>query len=375
MESIKILHCSDFHLGSELTYLGTGAGSRREELLIAFERIVAMCREKEVRLLLIAGDLFDGNSISAQAVAAVQKALSSIPETIVGISAGNHDCTGAGSPYNKDGWSENVHIFSGEIKTVCFDDLGLRLCGGGFSSPYQKEPLLQGFSAPDDELINIAVLHGELSSAATDSFYNPITPYMLSASNLDYAALGHVHTATDILKAGKTRYGYCGCPEGRGFDEDGEKGVFIGEVGKNHCDLEFVPTAARLHIVTEVDISSTENAGEIAKTVLDAIDGYADFRKNLYKIILIGETASSPDIPAIKARLEQEGIYFIKISDKTRAKLDITSLAEENSLRGLFTAKLIASGENGDNSIYAEALRLGLKAFDGDIAGGIQDEI
>ena len=58
---MKIIHCADLHLDSKMeSNLDREAASmRRDELLDTFERMVTYAAENEVRVILIAGDLFD----------------------------------------------------------------------------------------------------------------------------------------------------------------------------------------------------------------------------------------------------------------------------------------------------------------------------
>lgn len=58
---MKIIHCADLHLDSKMesNLDREAAGMRRDELLDTFERMVAYAAEQNVRVILIAGDLFD----------------------------------------------------------------------------------------------------------------------------------------------------------------------------------------------------------------------------------------------------------------------------------------------------------------------------
>ena len=68
MNSVKILHTADIHIGARDAFLGVNAESRRFETLLTFEKIVDLAREKGVQILAIAGDLFDQNGIEAEFV-------------------------------------------------------------------------------------------------------------------------------------------------------------------------------------------------------------------------------------------------------------------------------------------------------------------
>ena len=68
-----------------------------------------------------------------------------------------------------------------------------------------------------------------------------IAPEDIEKSGLTYLALGHVHQYSGPRREGGTVYAYPGTPDGRGFDELGEKGVILGRVsdgGEVDLDLE-----------------------------------------------------------------------------------------------------------------------------------------
>ena len=54
----------------------------------------------------------------------------------------------------------------------------------------------------DDNMINILIYHGDLVSENQTSKYNPITVREIENSNFDYIALGHIHSATTLQRAG-----------------------------------------------------------------------------------------------------------------------------------------------------------------------------
>ena len=112
--------------------------------------------------------------------------------------------------------------------------------GAAFSGPEQPESLLAGFTAPADGKCHIGLLHGELDGA--EARYGPIRREEAAASGLCYLALGHVHKRTAPLTLGRTVCAWPGCPEGRGFDELGEKGFYEGTISDGgEVSLTFVP--------------------------------------------------------------------------------------------------------------------------------------
>ena len=55
MNSVKILHCADIHIGAAESSIGALSESRRAETLITFEKIINLAKENSVDVLLIAG--------------------------------------------------------------------------------------------------------------------------------------------------------------------------------------------------------------------------------------------------------------------------------------------------------------------------------
>ena len=107
---IKILHCSDFHLGAELSFLKNKAKSRRAEVLNTLSRITDICSSQKIELLIISGDLFDSNHVDSATLTSVKELFAGIPDTLVAVACGNHDYFAVDSPYSDDDWSSNVVI-------------------------------------------------------------------------------------------------------------------------------------------------------------------------------------------------------------------------------------------------------------------------
>jgi DNA repair exonuclease SbcCD nuclease subunit len=374
MNAIRVIHCADVHIGAELSSLGSHAGQRREEVFGTFENIVSRCREEKIQLLLISGDLFESSGIDKNYVDSVKQTLKKIPDTIVAISPGNHDYISVDSPYLENGWPENVHIFKSGLEYMEFRDLGLRLWGAAFTGSYCDESMLKPVKIPDDNFINICIMHGDLVTENQTSRYNPITARQIGTSGMDYIALGHIHKRTEILSAGSTYYAYCGCPEGQGFDELDAKGIYQGTVGKGHCALEFCPVCKRMNLEISVDIGGVSSCSEIPGKILSALKQQygASYPDHLYHVILDGsiDPALRLDCAAITARMESQ-TYFMKISDHTRPAVNLDALAEELSLKGIFTRRMkekIAHASGSDREKYERAWQLGIKAFDGEVA-------
>ena len=373
VKEIRILHCADMHLGAELSTFGRKAVTRRAEVKRTFLNILKLCQDEKIQLLLIAGDLFDNVHVQKTMLEEIKNGLAGLEDTTIAIAPGNHDPITEDSPYLlKDFWPDNVIIFKGALEKIELEKLGVRLWGGAFTGTYQTDSMLKNFTIPDDELINICVIHGELVAPHQKSNYNPITEMQLKNSKVDYVALGHIHEQTEVLKAGNTYYAYSGCPEGRGFDELDEKGVYIGTVSKGLCRLKYRRLCQRMNVELHVDISDAKNSKMAADIILDKMKSRYEenYSENLYKVILEGMIADnvSIDIDDIKAILYE--IFFVKIKDHTTVKIDFDAVPEETTLRNIFIRKMmerINDAGPDEKEKLNKALRLGLKAFFGEV--------
>lgn len=361
MNSVKILHTADIHIGARDAFLGAAAEGRRFETLLTFEKIVDLAKEKGADILAIAGDLFDSNNVESEFISGVLNKISSIPEIKVVFAAGNHDPLNSESPFLNNSLPQNLYILPTTDSVLTFEDIKTKVYGKSFEGVYLKGE--EEFSIkPDSDYINIMVQHGELR-ADLGSDYNSITPKFVKKSGMDYIALGHVHAHTPIGKIDNTHFAYCGCPEGQGFDELSQKGVYFGEVQKSKCDLQFIPVSKRQHIVRQVDITSCEDiAGAVLADLKANFENYAD---NLYKIELVGSIPSDTtlNLAEITTRLSAQ-LYFVKVKDKTDLAVDLNLLANEPTLKGVFVKNMLSLLEQSDDKeTVKQALNIGLRAF------------
>ena len=96
---VRILHAADFHLDSAFTGLNEQqARQRRQESRDLTRRMVEYANDHGVQLMLLAGDLFDSDSIYGQTAEKLAAALAEFRGHVV-IAPGNHDCYTAASPY------------------------------------------------------------------------------------------------------------------------------------------------------------------------------------------------------------------------------------------------------------------------------------
>ncbi len=352
---LKIIHGADFHLDSPFAGLDPErAVQRRGEQRELADRLAGLAREKQADLVLLAGDLLDSERVFRETAQALALALGAIPCPVF-IAPGNHDFYSRRSIWATLDWPENVHIFtSGALEQV--DLPGCTLWGRAFTDSHSDICPLDGLTVPEDGKLHLACLHGCVGAGNS---YGPITPADIAASGLDYLALGHVHQGSGLQKEGRTYWAYPGCPEGRGFDELGEKGVLYLEAEPGRVNAQFIPLARRRYEIVTVDIT-------LGVDILSAIrSALPQDRSGLIcRVILTGE-GKAPDLSALERALSPE-FYSLTLLDRTRLPQNLWARREEDALTGLFLRAMWEKCRaEPDNAVYQLAARYGLAALEG----------
>lgn len=360
MSTLRILHSADLHLDSPFEGLTRGkAAIRRAEQRQLLTRMAELARTENVDLVLLAGDLLDSESTYLETGEELLRSLQGMGVHVF-IAPGNHDHLSHRSPYTRLKLPGNVHVFTeNEITCVELPELGARVYGAAFTDT-KSRALLSGFTAErTGGIFNILCLHGEVG--APGSPYDPITAEELAASGMDYAALGHIHKASGLMQAGGTYYSWPGCPEGRGFDETGEKTVSIVELSDGGCTLEEVSIAARRYEVLTADVTGSDPLLAIHTLLPD------ETVRDIYRIVLTGETAQAPDINRLYDSLS-ELFFDLQIRDRTHVRRSVWERAGEDSLRGIFLMKLKKlydeAADDAARERAEQAARWGLAALD-----------
>ena len=316
---LKILHTADLHLDSP--FAGFSEAQRqllRQQQKLLPGKIADLCRRENCDLLLLAGDIFDGQP-TRDTIGILKEALSRCGVPVF-VSPGNHDFCSPESPWMTETWSENVHIFTGALESVILEDLSCRVWGAGFRG-MDCPPLLDGFHAEGTEQYKIAVLHGDPTQR--ESPYNPITAGQVKASDLTYLALGHIHKA-GAFRAGNTLCVWPGCPMGRGWDETGDKGVCIVTLGE-----EVNVQAVSLDTLRFYDLEA--DAGADAGAALESLlppQGSKDF----YRVSLTG--SADVDIKSIYS--EFPDFPNLTLLDKTEPPIDLWENTDSDTLEGMY---------------------------------------
>ena len=357
----RFVHAADFHLDSAFHALSPRqAAVRRQESRELPRRLADYVNRNGVELVLLSGDLLDSNAGYRETAEMLRDALASM-EAHVFIAPGNHDCYGSDSPYLTMDWPDNVHIFAEEAMTcVEVPELNAVIYGAAFTGAERYSRPLKGFRAPQDGRVHIGVFHGEFGAA--DERYGAVSRQEAADSGLAYLALGHIHKREAPFSCGHTLTAWPGCPEGRGFDEVGEKGFYAGIFSEEEISVEFVPFARHRYEILTVDVTG-QSPLEAVKAVLPE-----ETENDLYRIILVGETEQDgADAERIRDGLA-DLFYTLEVRDDTRPAVDLWDGAGEDSLKGLFLQtlkrKYLAAQTEVERDTVIRAVRFGLAALE-----------
>ena len=336
---LKILHSADWHLDSP--FAGFPEPQRillRNEQRKIPGKIADLCRRENCHMMLLAGDLFDGEP-TRETLRLLKKALTDCGVPVL-IAPGNHDFCHPDSIWLQERWPENVFIFTEGLESVTIQGLDCRIYGAAFRS-MDCGALLEGFQAEGPEKYRIAVLHGDPGQA--DSPYNPITTAQVRGSGLQYLALGHIHKA-GAFQAGHTLCAWPGCPMGRGWDETGDKGVCIVTI-EDVVDIQAVGLDTLRF--TELNVDIEDDPLSALEMALPAAGS-----REFYRINLTGN--GIVDLQALGDAFPQ--FPNLELRDRTEPPLDIWADADEDSLEGIYFSMLKKTMEA--NPEQADRVRL-----------------
>ena len=358
---MKIIHCSDLHLDSKMeTNLDKEkARERKNEILITFENMVSYARENDVNIIIIAGDLFDKKTITVKAKKTVRNSIISNPEIDFIYLKGNHD--EAGFLDEDEELPQNLKTFNSyNWTTYNYDNLTISGIEFGNLENYE----IYNSLILEKNKTNIVVMHGQESETDAKDKTEIINLKALKNKNIDYLALGHIHTYKQEKLDNRGIYCYSGCLEGRGFDECGEKGFVLLELDNNTIKTKFIPFASRTLYEVNVDLTGTYDNNEIEKRIIEKIKDIP--KTSLVKLVLGGEVeiGEQRDIEYLTKKFESN-FYYLKIIDKPHIKIDYMKYQNDISLKGEFIRTVIEQKDLTEEE-KSKIISTGIKALSGE---------
>lgn len=360
---MKIIHTADLHLESKMesNLDRDKALLRREELLETFERMVHFAADEGVRVILLAGDLFDKPNIRKTAIRLVLDQVIEHPDIDFLYLRGNHDCGDFDSELLSDEAPDNLRLFR-EDEWTSYSYENVVISGREITESNQKT--LSASLILDPSNFNIVMLHGQESDYEGNDKTIKIHLGAFQNKFIDYLALGHIHSYKKERLDDRGEYCYPGCPEGRGFDECGKKGFVVLDIEDGKCTSEFVSLSKRgLHEV-EVSVEEDMKSGVLLEEVERSL--LAISSQDLVKVVLKGNTQMDQYIDTARIRRTfEERFFFFKVYDKTQVKIHYEQFINDKSLKGTFV-RLMQAEDSISEERRADIIEIGIRAIMGE---------
>lgn len=353
---MKIIHCSDLHLDSKLESNLTPdqALQRNHEIQHTFSRMVKFAIEKDVDVILIAGDLFDTERTRCITTDFILDTIASAPSIDFLYLRGNHDeskqaFAGRSLPGNLKTFTDAWTYFPYDSVVIA----GIEINQENYEKLYHSLTLQQ-------DNVNFVVMHGQES---TKPGIGLVCTPLLQGKNIDYLALGHIHSYKKERLDRRGVYCYSGCFEGRGFDECGEKGFVLTKIVGNKVTSEFIPFSTRTLVEVPVNITGLITISEIQSQIEKASSSVSP--DSLVRFVLQGSyTLETQKDFRFLLPILQKQYFFAKIIDESELAISVEDYKYDISLKGEFIRMVLAS-ERSDQE-KEQIIRYGIQALTGE---------
>lgn len=329
---IRILHTADLHLGAVFAELGESAVARRADQLETFERIVSLALERQVHLLVVAGDLFASPWPSAEVLEVVQAGFRRLRQggILPVVLPGRSDSARApDSIYGRGDFGGGVVLdpFEGRaLSTLELDGGPLHLHAGLVEN--------EGIAWPTDfsaDGLHVGLLH------LPEHVPADISPGVFPGREWqgDYLALGGLHDYQDWCADGCLAACCPGSPEGLGFGEPGARYCVEAAIEAGRVTVEKHAVNRRIMDSRQLDVSDCRTWEQLVEQVRALADP-----DRLLHLILTGR----PDLLVDEIRLRQwtaADFRYLEIEDRTPVlgSAPVKELARSNSRYGLLVRK------------------------------------
>lgn len=388
---VRLIHTADLHLDSAFSsrFSKEEAEERRRNLLIAWNKLLQYGIERKVQAILISGDLFDSPVVSRSTMEIFLSSIRKNPEISFFYLRGNHDTKNTFR--FRDDLPKNLFLFSKEGKKYRLKEK-LVLLGQEFYGTesllelpeFPEEPeelveeeLLSPSSAKDavqsiwnlkEEDCNILMLHGALREGGPEvQNEQGISLKQLSRYPIHYLALGHIHKREEG-KYGSLNYIYPGCLQGRGFDEEGEKGFYYLEIEEETKEIkaEFVPLKEGEFRIIPLFLSEEDGTLDAEEKIRESLKKEGAEAKDSVRIILKGEKRAGEErnLRYLEKQLEEEYAY-IEIKEETKLKLRKEEFIHEKGLKGEFL-RMVCESESLSEEEKEKLMILGIGLLQGE---------
>lgn len=403
---VKLIHTADLHLDSAFRsrFTKEEAENMRQKQLMAWKELLSFAVEKKVQGILIAGDLFDSPVVSHGTMDFFLSTIAEHPEISFFYLRGNHDTENTFR--YQENLPKNLFLFSEKGKKYRLNDrlllAGMEYGtkdisfgenegatqgagqaaeqGVGQENAHGAEALSKSESESEEESkflklkeedCNILLLHGALYQGTPkgDSFQGEEGIFLknLEKLPLSYIALGHIHKGGEGKLNNGALWAYPGCLQGRGFDEEGERGFLYLKVEEEKKEIrkEFIPIKQGEFRILEIELLEDEGTLACLKKIEVEMEKAGIAKEDSLRIILKGKKGLEQERNLRYLQLQlQDSVFFLEIRDECELSWNREEAMKEKSLKGEFL-RVLAAADNLSKEEQEEIIALGMGLLQG----------
>ncbi len=364
--AFTFVHTGDLHLDSPFVGLTTEAPANvvatlREATITAWRNIVDLTLAEDAAFLLVAGDAFEHATRTLRGQLVFRDGLARLAESGIAsfVVTGNHDPLDGWEPTVT--WPDLMHRFPAHEVTsrpaMRDGEEIARVYGISYHQRDITANLARDFKRDADAPFAIGLLHANVGGDTSAGNYAPCSMTDLRASDMDYWALGHIHSHRVLSKKRPVSV-YCGNPQGRDPGETDPRGCYlvsVDDAGRAHPEFRATDVVRWQLLGVPIDELETEEA--LVERIVGAVDDArtAAGRSIVARVELTGRgplhaTLAKPGIREDARTVAQERLgleepfaWIESVRDSTRAVVDLEARRETEDFVGDLLRRLEAT--------------------------------
>ena len=347
---MRFIHISDVFLGYSPDPGTDWSEDRTREIRETFQQVLKDCNEKEVQLLLIAGNLF-ASTPTEEDLKWLDEQLLTLEHTRTLLLAGNADPIAPKAPLEQFMFESKTVVFPAGKTTNAYLK-GVNTCVTGYSYRKEEEPgrILEGINPGRAGSYNILLACGGTKG------HMPFRKNVLAEKGFDYVALGGIRKPAHLLK---NRMAYSGSPEPLDQEDQGKHGYILGDITEEGTKITWCPVAKRSYIRITFDLKPEYTDLDLSQLAEDRMMKLG--HENIYSIVLRGFAPADmkQDFSRLNRRFHVLGVYDQTLSE---SEMEHITVDNETNLMGRFVRQ-VEDNLTAEKKIREKAVRYGMEAL------------
>lgn len=316
---MEFMHLADAHLDSPfqgLSFLPSNEFKNiKQSTQKSFTKAIDTALDRNVDLVLIAGDTFDSAHPSPQSQLFFSREIQRLTDKKIQVVMilGNHDYLNPDemllpqTPYFKLlGSNEEVEEFESKTK----EDFPYTVVGFSYQHNHIETDKISEFPKKGDNF-TIGLMHaGTKTTTNYQNVYAPFTTAEIKDLDYNYFALGHIHLRQTLSK--DPLIVYSGNLQGRHINEQGSKGVYIGIVDETtkKVSLDFVETAPIIWQMATLTLDQEISQKDLTRQIVEVLT-----KKNVQKTLFGLTIEGAQYLSEKELELVKDSDYWLQLSN------------------------------------------------------------